>query len=141
MLYFLKVILYFFKGSSMHRVLFVQKHHPLSKWLLYIWKGSLLYKRLYNTILKHTLSKGLGYFLKGMLHTFERNNVYTCMSVCMHVCMYLCMYACMSIFIDRYVSLYIEHVYAVNYVTRKWQCIFQMNIYIHMYTYIHMYID
>ena len=76
-------------GNSMHCA-FLQKHHPLSKGLLYIWKGSLWYKNLNHTILSNTQPYSFtstavcleGYFLKGMLHTFERNIVYNCKFVC-----------------------------------------------------------
>ena len=48
---------------SMHCA-FLRKHHPLSKGLLYVWKGPLLYKNLNHTILSHTLSQGLLCVLK-----------------------------------------------------------------------------
>ena len=115
MLYFLKGILYVFKGNSMHRVFFKQKHHPRSKWLLYIWKSSLLYKNLNNTILRHTLSQGLLCALKA---TVSKEH-YTLLKgrICIHVCIYIYIYN---------VLLYIEKYYTVNYVIWTWYCIFQM---------------
>ena len=100
MLYFLKGILYFFKGSSVHRVLLYRN-------ITLFQSDCCIYERVPFCAKKqcHTQTCSFtrtavcleGYFLKGMLHTFERNNVYTCMSVCMHVCMYLCMYVCMCV--------------------------------------------
>ena len=73
---------------------FLQKHQPLSRGVLYTYiVVDILYERVrfktfkYTTLIDdlnqcHNPSQGLlcvlkGYFLKGMPHTFERNNVYT----------------------------------------------------------------
>ena len=73
----------------MHRVFFVQQKHPLSKWLSYIWKGSLLYKRLNNTILRHTLWQGLLCALKA---TFSKEcDTLLTGIIFMHVCTCACM--------------------------------------------------
>ena len=122
MLYFLKGILYVFKGNSMHRVFFKQKHHPRSKWLLYIWKSSLLYKNFNNTILRHTLSQGLLCALKA---TVSKEH-YTLLKgrICIHVCIYI---YTMSYYILKNIIQWImlfEHDIAFS----KWCFLLQRNI-------------
>ena len=80
--------------NSMHCV-FLQKHHPLSKGLLCIYiymKGYPLVQELksYHTQPYSFTSTAVcleGNFLKGMLHTFERNIVYNC--ICIYIYTYL----------------------------------------------------
>ena len=110
MLYFLKGILYFFKGSSVHRVFFCTETSPSFKVIVVYMKGCpfVQIKQCHTQTCSFTRTAVCleGYFLKGVLHTFERNNVYTCMSVCMHACMYVCMYVCMCLHVCLHVCAY-----------------------------------
>ena len=150
MLHFLKGILYFFKGSSMHRLFFRTETSPSFKVIVVYMKGFPFEQEIkqYHTqtySFRRTAVCLEGYFLKG-IHTFERNNVYTCMHVCLYVCMHACMYVCMYVciiyiyilYIYVYIYMYMSHCilknYTVNYVIWKWHCIFQMNIHIYIYT-------
>jgi hypothetical protein len=86
MLYFLQGILYFFKWH-VHALRFLTETSPSFKGIVVYMKGFPLVQELksYHTQPYSFTSTAVcleGYFLKGMLHTFERNIVYNCKFVC-----------------------------------------------------------
>ena len=111
MLYFLQGILYFFKWH-VHALRFLTETSPSFKGIVVYMKGFPLVQELksYHTQPYSFTSTAVcleGYFLKGMLHTFERNIVYNCILI--------------------YISNNIIQIHTVNYVIWKWYCVFQMN--------------